>query len=147
MTAPTSHAYVQPRASVQALQQATRSRRGRSAHLAGDSAEAQVARHYERVGAVLRERRYKTAEGEIDLVFGKDGMTVFVEVKQSRAAWGADSPVSPRQWRRLANAALTYLSERFMTLNGNMACRFDVALVGRDGTIQVFENAHSFDAF
>lgn len=147
MHAVASPAPGQPRPSRPDTRRGMRARRGRRSYHAGESAEAQVARLYGRMGAELRESRYRTQEGEIDLVLEIDGLTVFVEVKQSRSTWNAEQPVSKRQQNRIGAAAMAYLSEQFTRLGGNMACRFDVALVGPGGEIRLIENALSFDSF
>ena len=54
---------------------------GKTAYLAGLSAEDQVARLYETHGYHLRARRWRGRGGEIDLIFEKSGEITFVEVK------------------------------------------------------------------
>ncbi|MEM6547024.1 MAG: YraN family protein [Pseudomonadota bacterium] len=111
-------------------------------YASGVAAEESAERSYRLEGAEILERRYRTPEGEIDLV-ARDGDTiVFVEVKRRpRSMW--DSPVSPRQWRRIAQAASRYLANPPQWCGG---CRFDVALVGQDGRTDVIRNAHFVDA-
>lgn len=128
---------------------AARARRqwsGRRNHLSGDAAEGQVAAHYRRAGAGILERRLRTPEGEVDLIAERDGILIFVEVKRTRRVAGFESPVSDRQWRRLENAALHYMMGRQVETGVQPFCRFDVALVGPDGSLQIIENARSFDA-
>ena len=60
---------------------AHRRRRGRAAYQAGRAAEASVAREYVRRGGQVDRERYRTPDGEIDLVIHQDDMVVFVEVK------------------------------------------------------------------
>lgn len=119
-----------------------RHHRGRSAYFSGLAAEETVIRRYRANGYRLLERRWRCAEGEIDLIAERDGLIVFVEVKSGRLAGG--SPVSNRQWRRLEQAALRYMmlaQER----GASGYCRFDVALVDRTGDTVVHENAHLFE--
>lgn len=120
-----------------------RRRRGLANFQSGIAAEDAVARHYVQRGAILRERRLRTPEGEIDLVLEQDGVLVFVEVK--RRASHVDSPVPPRQWRRLENAALHYMMRLLNETGAQPVCRFDVALAGPEGQIRIIENARSFD--
>ena len=120
-----------------------RSRRGRTAWQSGAAAEDAVARRYQAVGARVLHRRLRTPEGEIDLVLDQDGCTVFVEVKRCQAGDGA--PVSRRQWRRLANAALHYMMCAQNETGVQPVCRFDVALAGPDGQLRIIENARGFD--
>lgn len=97
-----------------------------------------MARHYVATGATVLARRWRVAEGEVDLVVAWPGTVAFVEVKAGRHA--ADS-ISERQWRRLEAAALRFTVE---TETGNAALRFDAAFVGADGTLDVVENARGF---
>jgi putative endonuclease len=90
---------------------------------------------------VLAER-WRKPEGELDLVIGMPGEIVFVEVKARRGH--AAEAVTPRQWARIGAAASRYLAE--MT-DGTTPCRFDLALVDRNGRTEVIENAASFDGW
>ena len=47
----------------------------------GRQGESIAARHLERLGYEIRERNFRCAEGEIDLVARKDEYVVFIEVK------------------------------------------------------------------
>jgi putative endonuclease len=102
-----------------------------------------VARRYQVRGATVLHRRLRTPEGELDLVLEQDGRTIFVEVKRCRL--GEDPPVSQRQWRRLANAALHYMMRVQNETGVQPVCRFDVALAGPDGQLRIIENARGFD--
>ena len=121
--------------------------RGRQNHFSGASAEDQVARIYQRKGATIRDRRCRTPEGEIDIVTQFGDILVFVEVKKRKNAAISDASVSPRQWQRLENAALHYMMQYQKETGVQPFCRFDVALAGRDGAVQIIENARSFDAY
>ena len=109
--------------------------RGRRNHAAGLAAEAAAARIYERAGGRILARRWRCAEGEIDLVVALDGVLVFVEVKSGRFAAEA---IGSRQWARLEAAALRY---SIMHETGSTPLRFDAALVAADGAVEVVENA------
>jgi putative endonuclease len=117
--------------------------RGRTSWHSGAAAEDAVARRYQAAGATVRHRRLRTPEGELDLVVEQDGLTIFVEVKRGRA--GAECPVTDRQWRRLANAALHYMMCAQNETGIQPVCRFDVALAGPDGQLRIIENARGFD--
>lgn len=117
-------------------------RAGRVAGHAGRAAEERVRRRYERLGAEVLAERWRPGRdfggGEVDLVARDRGVLVFVEVKARRTRADAAHAVTAAQWRRLEAAAL-----RFMMLHetGEADMRFDVALCGRDGTMEVIENA------
>lgn len=113
-------------------------RRGRQAYLSGLAGEDAAAALYEARGARVLARRWRRPEGEIDLIAETpDGELVFVEVKTGRAAVGRDV-ISPRQRRRLEQAAMRYILE---TDKGEAFLRFDAVFIGPDGTAEVVENA------
>lgn len=115
----------------------SRARRGARAHQAGLAAEEAAARAYQRRGGAVLARRWRAPEGEIDLVVRLGEGLVFVEVK-ARAARPVDDPVGERQWRRLEAAAQRYM---MLAETGATPLRFDLALVGPDGAIEIVENA------
>lgn len=119
-----------------------RSITGQIAHHTGVAAEHQVARHYLRAGLQIVARRWRGRGGEIDLIARSDRGYVFIEVKASRDLARAALALSARQMRRLTMAAEEFvagLSEGF-----GAELRFDVALVDRQGRVDILENA-SFD--
>lgn len=120
-------------------------RQGRQRYFSGHAAEDQVERHYVQKGGAVLSRNCRTPEGEIDLVASVDGVLVFVEVKQRKNNRFPDQPISPRQWRRLENAAIHYMMQTQMETGVQPICRFDVALTGHDGQVRIIENARSFD--
>lgn len=114
-----------------------RRRRGATSHYAGLAAEDAVARSYTAKGAAVLARRWRCEHGEIDLIIREPDGLVFVEVKR-RSRRIEDDPVTERQWRRLEAAVETYM---FRAETGDAPMRFDVALVGADGAIEVTRNA------
>lgn len=104
----------------------------------GLAAEEIAERAYAERGGTVLARRWRCADGEIDLVVALGGTLAFVEVKRC-ARPGPDSPVPPRQWRRIAAAASRWLSQ---SAEPGCACRFDAALVGASGALTLVENAH-----
>ncbi len=124
-----------------------RARRGRVGYLSGLSAEEQAARAYERRGAEILERRHRSAAGEIDLILREGETLVFAEVKKRRTRATAAESISERQWQRLGLAASRYMlveSEKTGPVRG---CRFDAVLIGADGSIEIIENARTFDEY
>lgn len=111
-------------------------------HYSGLAAEEAVARRYHEEGGRVRAARWRCPEGEIDLVVALPGEIVFVEVKARRAH--AAEAVSARQWARIGAAASRYLAEE---TDGITPCRFDLALVDRNGRMERITNARSFEGW
>lgn len=116
-----------------------RQARGQTSHCAGQSAEENIARDYERRGFPILHRRWRGKGGEIDLIARNDNGLIFIEVKQSRSFDTAVHQVSPRQIARLQCTAEEYLGTQ--PLGSLTDVRFDVALVDGRGDIRVIENA------
>ena len=116
-----------------------RADRGSMGYHAGLSAEAQVARDYERRGYPIAARRWRGKAGEIDLVFHDGDGFVFVEVKKSRSFDQAIERLSQRQIRRVMKAAEEFVGGK--PLGSLTQMRFDVALLNTHGMIRVLENA------
>ena len=113
--------------------------RGALACRSGALAEDQVARHYDALGYVLCERRFRSARGEIDLIFRHGDCTIFVEVKKSRSFEAAALRLDRRQMDRICATACDYCADLPDGLLSEM--RFDLAMVDAQGRIEVFENA------
>ena len=113
--------------------------RGQTNYRTGTAAEGQVEHAYLRGGHRLRDRRWRGAAGEIDLVLEKDGEIVFVEVKASRCHDRAAVALGDRQIGRLLRSAEAYIGALPAGLSTPM--RFDVALVDGAGRIDVIRNA------
>ncbi len=130
-----------------------RAARGRKAHATGLDAEETAARLAIARGLTVLERRYRTPHGEIDLIVSDDHTIVFIEVKARRTRDDAAHSITPRQWERLAAAALHYLAVYRTQINsGDPASRdtdpdmrFDVVLVDSAGQATWMENARRFD--
>ena len=112
----------------------------------GRRAEDAAAVALESAGYRVRARRFRTRQGEIDLVVeDRAGTVVFVEVK-ARSGTGYGDPaeaVDHRKRARLSRAAEAYLQARGAL---ERACRFDVVAVRSDpaGKLAV---EHVVDAF
>lgn len=120
-------------------------RRGRGGYLSGLSAEEQAARAYQRRGAVILARRHRNEAGEIDLIVREGDCLVFVEVKQRRR--GAAESITERQWQRLGLAASQYMLAESDKTGPVRGCRFDAVLIGADGSLEIIENARTFDEY
>lgn len=128
---------VQRRAATPATRVGLRTPRQR----AGDAAEQVVADHLLRAGCRLLARNARYAEGEIDLVVQERDVVAFVEVRlrSSQRFGGAGASVDRAKRRRMARAAQHWLLQHY----GERwpACRFDVATVDGDGTIEWIRDA------
>jgi len=83
-------------------------------------------------GYHIRERNFRWARGELDIVAEKDGVLVFVEVKTARsqrmgepATW-----VTRRKQQQIGQVAQRYLQVHAIR---DMDCRFDVIGVMKTG--------------
>ena len=107
---------------------------GARSYHAGLAAEETVERHYMALGYETRERRWRGKAGEIDLIMGRGGMIVCVEVKTSASLEAALSALSQRQLGRIALAAEEYTGDQIVPV------RVDLAAVGPTGDIEIVEN-------
>ncbi|MBC8425026.1 YraN family protein [bacterium] len=85
--------------------------------------------YYEAEGYAVLARRWRTREGELDLVVRRRGDLAFVEVKTRRgdACGGPAVAVTPRKLRRMRLVARRYLAREGAA--GATRFRFDVAAV------------------
>lgn len=116
-----------------------RSARGLANYLAGHSAEAAVARHYEARGIRICARNWRGSAGEIDIIGRRGEEVIFVEVKHSRTHDLAASHVSPAQIGRIFTTVDEFLAGEPRGLLTDV--RIDLALVDGRGVIEVMENA------
>lgn len=102
----------------------------------GLSGEQAAEEYLCRLGMCVIGRRYRGADGEIDLIM-QDGETiVFVEVKsrpESQRGSGLMA-VTPVKQRRMTHAAMCFLVEREYL---DRAVRFDVVEISRAGVLHV----------
>ena len=80
----------------------------------GDFGERVAAAHLEAKGYHIRERNFRTREGEIDIIAEHAGVLVFVEVRTRRGGTRgtAAESVTARKAAHLLAAAHTYVQER-----------------------------------
>lgn len=112
---------------------------GASSYHGGLAAEDQVAAHYERQGLSLAARRWRGTAGEIDLILRDGAALVFVEVKKASSTGDAAWRLGPAQVRRICDAASEFVGGEPAGQDTEM--RFDLALVGGAGEIEIIENA------
>ncbi|MBE5768115.1 MAG: YraN family protein [Clostridiales bacterium] len=87
-------------------------------------------------GMTCLEKRFRGADGEIDLIMLDGETVVFVEVKSrpdSRKGMGLMA-VTPAKQRRMAHAALAFLAKREWM---NVPVRFDVIEISRSGVMHI----------
>ena len=113
----------------------TKTTTGKLSYHAGQAAELQVARHYERDGWRVLEHRFKSAAGEIDLVLPCQDKVLFVEVKRARTHDIAASRISLQQIARINQSAEIFVSEHLSGQSFEML--LDAALVDQRGEIQI----------
>ena len=113
--------------------------RGTRNNLAGRSAEDAIGRRYETMGASVRDRRWRSEAGEIDLIVRDGPQLVFVEVKKSRSHAIALARLSDRQMQRIYRAGACYLADKGADMDTHI--RFHVALVDSTGAIEILQNA------
>lgn len=121
----------------------TRSHRGTANYHKGLMAENQVADAYRRNGFDVVDTRYKSPDGEIDVVARHGRKFYFVEVKSSKTHQAASEMITPRQQRRIQKAALHYIAEKAKSMD--VDCRFDAALIDSHGRLKVLPGAIFFD--
>lgn len=102
-------------------------------------------RAYQRRGAEILDRRHRNEAGEIDLILREGEILVFVEVKRRKNRAELAESITDRQWRRLGLAATQYMMTRSDKTGAVRGCRFDAVLIGADGSLEIIENARSFD--
>lgn len=103
-----------------------------AAYRKGVNAEANAADMLARLGYEILARRYRSPAGEIDLVAAKNGHIAFVEVKARRTLDEAAWSVTPRQQRRIADAAGYWLQDYPQYVDCDMS--FDAVLCARHRT-------------
>jgi putative endonuclease len=93
----------------------------------GLSAEARAAAYLMAKGYRILARRFRTRYGEIDLVARRRNLVAFVEVKARASLDEAAYAVTPRQQRRIIDAAQAWLMAH--PEHANFELRFDVMLI------------------
>lgn len=112
--------------------------RGHRALLTGAAAEARVQRAYEARGCTCLATRWRGSRGEIDLIFQRGDLLVFVEVKASQSFTRAIESLTPAQLGRIQTTALEFLAAHPDL--SKLEMRFDLAVVEGSGRFRVLPN-------
>ncbi len=78
-------------------------------------------------GYSIKERRYKTKVGEIDIIAKKSGVIIFLEVKKRKSLDDALLCITEKMKKRILDAAKIYLMKE--KLNSDSSVRFDIIAV------------------
>lgn len=109
-----------------------------AAYRKGLTAELKAEMLLRQAGWQILERRYKTKQGEIDLIAERDQTIVFVEVKARRGVEEGLFAITPRSQRRIANAAREWVSLHDDVVGKTL--RFDAIILPKCGEAQHFPN-------
>jgi putative endonuclease len=112
--------------------------RGRRAVLTGIAAEQRIEQAYLDRGCICLARRWRGRRGEIDLVFRRGDLIVFVEVKSSSSFERAIESLHAAQLSRVEITALEFLAAH-PDLEG-LDLRIDLAAVDGTGRFRVIPN-------
>jgi putative endonuclease len=93
----------------------------------GLSAEARAAAYLMAKGYRILAKRFRTRYGEIDLVARRRNLLVFVEVKARASLDDAAYAITPRQQRRIIDAAQAWLMAH--PEHAELDARFDAVLI------------------
>ncbi len=112
----------------------------------GREYEDQAAAYLKERGFKILDRNWSSPMGEIDIVAGKDGAVIFVEVRaRSRSGYGspADS-VTPSKKAKIIKTAMAYIKARCPDAE---TFRFDFIGIVPGEAPEHVENAFSADGF
>jgi len=101
----------------------------RAREIEGRRAEDHVARWLRLRGWKILAERFKTAEGEVDLIARKKNMIAFVEVKQREKLSVTEDVLTQTNITRVMDAAEVWVSRNFETLGEDFEIRFDLAVI------------------
>jgi putative endonuclease len=93
----------------------------------GIPAESRASAYLLARGYRIRARRFRTRQGEIDIVARRRNLIAFVEVKARASLDDAAYAVSPQQRRRIIAAAEIWLMQH--PDHAGLDCRFDCVLI------------------
>ncbi len=110
----------------------------------GGEYELRAIRFLTEQGYELLERNYYTPFGEIDAIFQKNGVLIFVEIKYRSSGRCGDpiEAVGKSKQRRISKSAMYYYT--YHGASQGRACRFDVVGIYGDERIVHIENAFEY---
>ena len=82
-------------------------------YFSGLIGEELALKQMQKLGFSLVARRYKTSQGEIDLVVENKSkkLLVFVEVKRRKKVYDYENLITKKQWSRIYNTCVEFLSK------------------------------------
>ena len=101
----------------------------RAREIEGRKAETHIERWLKLRGWKILETRFKTAEGEIDIIARRKNIIAFVEVKQRETLPVIEDIVSQTNITRVMAAAEIWVERNFESLGTEFEIRFDLALI------------------
>ncbi|MBI1216722.1 MAG: YraN family protein [Alphaproteobacteria bacterium] len=110
-----------------------------SGHAKGLAAEKQAAVYLKLKGYSILQMRYKTPQGEVDIVARRGRLIVFVEVKLRAALDAAAEAIHPQNQHRVRQAAALYLAAH--PEYTDFDARFDALLMAPRRLPRHIENA------
>jgi len=108
----------------------------------GNAGEDSVIHFLEKKGLKLIGKNFSARSGEIDAIFQRDSLLIFVEVKtRSGKRFLKDNIVSQSKQKRIISTTKKFLSQNQISLS-SYSIRFDVAIVSKNtNEIEHIENA------
>jgi putative endonuclease len=105
-----------------------------TAYKIGTDAEDLAVKFMQGLGLELVARRYKTKNGEVDLIFADKAahLLVFLEVKARRIVFDAGL-VSKKQWQRIFATASEFVAQ--YPIFDNFTQRFDLLVLENQGVL------------
>lgn len=116
------------------------SERRRQIEAESRKAEDHVARWLKLRGWKILAQRFKTPEGEVDVIARKKDLIAFVEVKQRDRISKTEDILTASNIFRVMEAAEIWVERNFETLGTEFEIRFDLAVI--EGRLTSFSRVH-----
>lgn len=95
----------------------------------GRKAEQRVVQYLRLRGYKIWEQRFKTTEGEIDIIAQKGKIFAFIEVKQRATQSAIDEAMDARTEKRIITCAEIWIERHYNMLPDDFEIRFDFASI------------------